>query len=223
MGSRSQCVLWGSVFLLIGSLVPIQKSHASLVTFSFDGIISTVDSPLSGAFSVGQHFSGFYTFESFSPDDDPSSSTGLYRNAVTAPQISIGDYNATGPVLHPDMAGMKSGIQVSLYQSMDSYMMSAGFSGSASGMPPKILTLALNALPQTLLSDDFLPLSPPSSTIAESQASHLFLSFGPSRLYSSAGISGDISSLTVVSLPASAVLFPTGLSLLAAAGRRLRK
>ena len=223
MGSRAQNVFWWSVVLLICSALPVQKSYAALVTFSFDGTLSSVDSPLSGTFTVGQHFSGFYTFESVTPDDDPSSSTGLYRNAVTALQVSIGGYNATGPVLHPDLAGMKSDIQMNLYQSMDSYLMSAGFSGSASGMPPKILTLSLNALPHTLFSDDSIPLLPPSSTIPESQASHLFLGFGPSSLYSSAGIAGDITSLTVVPLPASAVLFPTGLSLLAAAARRLRR
>ena len=75
-----------AVFVAILAGMPV-LAQAELVTFSFEGILSQLDAPLTSTWSPGQAFSGTYTFDSNEPNHG-APGAGFY---MRAPQ----DFHAT--------------------------------------------------------------------------------------------------------------------------------
>lgn len=76
------------------------EAQAAPITFSFNGVVS--DDPLldpadpfGGSISAGTAFSGTYTFESTTPDADPSANGGSYSSAGGTLTANIGGNNLT--------------------------------------------------------------------------------------------------------------------------------
>ncbi len=79
-------------------LAASSSAHASLVTFRFEGEVSSVDSELLGPFSIGEMFTGTYTFDSDALTDALSSSVPpvyVWRDAITEISFTMGEYVAS--------------------------------------------------------------------------------------------------------------------------------
>src|SRR5215471_12201681 len=87
--SRAVMCLTALGFALFSAL---PTAHATSTTFAYTGIVQTVVPALSGTFQPGDAFSGSYTFESTTPDADPSPGFGSYPNAITGLTFTIGSY-----------------------------------------------------------------------------------------------------------------------------------
>lgn len=75
-------------------------TFATPVTFYFGGVITEVDDPMNvlmGRIEVGDPFSGSYTFDLSTPDLDPSPMFGLYDDAFTRMQLTVGDESFIHP------------------------------------------------------------------------------------------------------------------------------
>src|SRR5262249_3374126 len=76
------------LLFLLAAVVAAQTisraGSAQLVTFRFDGTVTSVDSPLGAQFAVGNTVTGFYTTNLATPDSDPAPNTGQYQNPFTA-------------------------------------------------------------------------------------------------------------------------------------------
>jgi hypothetical protein len=68
-----------------------------MVTFQFEGRLTSVDSELTSEFAVGDKFTGTYTFNPNVPPDDPDLAelvgTFTFANAVSAMSFTSGNYN----------------------------------------------------------------------------------------------------------------------------------
>jgi len=93
MALKTLCVL--VLIGLLGAAHPI-VAHASPITFSFTGLVSPYplldpDDPFGGTIGDGTAFSGDYTFDSATPDSDPT--------------VNIGSYTSPGGTLTVDIGG----------------------------------------------------------------------------------------------------------------------
>jgi hypothetical protein len=85
-----------AVFAALAAL-GTSRSQADLITFYFQGTVNNVNPVLSGEFSVGERFSGSYTFDSDTPNTsggDPPN-FGLYTGALTALSFTIDSYTGS--------------------------------------------------------------------------------------------------------------------------------
>ena len=78
-----------------------QSAHAVPFTFEFAGEIDSIDSPLSGAFSLGRQFNATMTFDSGISDGDPNPNVGHYFENIYSFDFSIEDY-FSGPTARSD-------------------------------------------------------------------------------------------------------------------------
>lgn len=79
------------------SLIAARPTDAGTIRFNFTGTVESVSSTESlflVVFNTTQTMSGFYTFESTTPDEEASSESGLY--ALTGYSITVGSYTAAG-------------------------------------------------------------------------------------------------------------------------------
>jgi hypothetical protein len=97
-----------SILMLLASLtvliISISHVHASMVTFQFEGELTSVDSELSNEFSEGDTFKTSYTFDTTSPAtrSSPFIDGSIVRipfasfdNAITAMSFEIRPYSAS--------------------------------------------------------------------------------------------------------------------------------
>ncbi len=70
---------------------------ATTITFIVEGNVDRVPVELASAFSIGDLFHLEYTFESTTPDSNPSNiKRGFYDNAITSLSVTVGGYSASG-------------------------------------------------------------------------------------------------------------------------------
>ncbi len=88
---------WAVVLVVTGTIPvnTVQPAMATRLTFVAQGTVDFVCPELSGTFSLGDIFILVYTFESATPDSNPSPMRGDYFNAITALSATVGAYNAT--------------------------------------------------------------------------------------------------------------------------------
>jgi len=99
--TASQQVL--KIALLLGLFA--QTARGDFVTFGFEGTVTDVDDPdnhLGGAVVVGSPFSGFYTFDSETPDSRAHPKLGFYEDVLTELEGQVGGLSF---VLAPASAG----------------------------------------------------------------------------------------------------------------------
>ena len=202
-----------------GSLLEI--ASATLITFNFEGNVTSVSPSVSSYFSTSDQLIGSFTFDSNAPDLSPSIQFGGYQlnqlsftlgqnsySPVSLPTsgISILSNSALGP--HPG-------------QSADSYRVYSdhNIGPSAGLLLPTGFAFSISGLNK--FPDDSLPLTPPS--LANLLSSQRAFSMGFVQPVGAVGnVNGELTSLTLapVPLPGAVLLFGTGLLGLGALGRR---
>jgi hypothetical protein len=165
-------VSWGAV------------ARAEGIMFSFTGTVTAVhDSTgvLQSHFGVGQLLGGTYSFESTTPDTDPSQSTGFYAGALTSMDVAFGDVCAVHLISASDSA-IVVGDDTGLTNAIDQYIAFGDVTGtSVGGMSPARLGINLLAADPSTFSSDALPLVPPplSAFVLAEDYSTLFFGAGP--------------------------------------------
>lgn len=208
--------------LLLG-LSPLQDSQAASITYNFEGYVTGIagaffelPSPFSA--SVGQPITGSLTYETNTVDIASSDPVyGNYIGPITNVSISLGSYVGIGDQYNNSRMEIWNNLPFGP-STLDQLTVSSHATG------PTFNETALSNI-ALLLSDgsglalggDVLGPIPPLGTFSNNN--DIFLQF--SGLYRTS-LQGQLTSLTSVPLPGAAVLFPTGLTLLATAFRRLR-
>jgi hypothetical protein len=209
--------LIAALVLVIGWGGVAGAAHAALVTFHFEGNVTAISPVLSSDFSLSDQFRGSYSFDSFAPDLDPLARSGGYRLANASLTLggktySIGTLGgAIGVVLDDGVTHSPS------------YNMVTTLAGPNIGwLFPDGMTLTVAG--NNLLTDDALPLTPPSlSNLNINSIRFVMGGFNPANgLLDNGAVLGHITSLslTAVPLPGAVFLFGSGVLGLAAFGRR---
>jgi len=195
--------------LLLCSGLVATPAMAASITYNFTGDVTRVDPLVSPRFDNSMTMKGSMTFDVDMVDQHPGdSSSGLY--GVESFTVTIGGYTATlGPSLagstqflndSPDLKGL-DGV-FALMEELNGA--NENFNGNFLG--PRLFGIALVG-PSNLLVSDALPMSAPSlSSLAFNE---FRLAFGPDGV--AGGVSGVVTSLTAVPLPAAVLLFSAGL------------
>ncbi len=199
---NDQVIRTGFLTVVVGvtgaiSFNTVQPAMATPLTFVAEGTVDYVDPQLSGNFSLGDIFTVVYTFESATPDSNPSPNRGDYSNAITALSTTVGTYNATYAGNNILMVFNDLGSDqyfISLLESMSGPSVN-GFDLSDHQGP----ILQLRDPTGTAFTTDALPTSPPNPADFISGGTFLALEFvdplDPSNL---AGVSADVSSIILV-------------------------
>ena len=192
-----------TLLLLLGTALSGPVS-ASPITFAFTGNVISVDAPLSGTFNTSQTLSGFYTFESTTPDTVPLDPTlGSYTGALTALSFTVGSYTGTGPAL-PGGTIVVENNRVMPFQPIprDSYTAGGEVVGpDVGGLSPLFVFVGLADPTGTALNSDSLPTSPPTLS-AFTQGLGFALIFGlPAFPENEEQVRGTLTSLTLVTEP----------------------
>lgn len=191
-------------------------AHAALITFKFEGNVNAINPLLNPPFTLSDKFQGFYSFNSLTPDRDPDARTGSYRLANAS--LTLGGKTYSMGTVLPNFIAVV--LQDGLSNS-PSYNVVTTLTGSdVNGFFPASLTLKLAG--NNLFTNDSLPLSPPGLANLNTNSIRFDMGgFDPrTGILGTAGVSGEITSLTAVPLPGAVLLFGTGLISLAALGRR---
>jgi hypothetical protein len=200
---RVTSLVWLTSWIVLSLACGQQKAAATSITFQFTGIVSTVDAPLAGTFSVGQSFSGSYTFDSNLIDTFPADPTvGRYTPVVYS--FNVGSYHGSGA------NGM---IQVQTSPVQEYLFDAQPFVASpVNGFPPSQFHLDLFGSSGMPIANDSLPLTPPK--LSDFQNNFFLVRFEDASQNRSYDVRGPITSLTVPE-PASslALLFPALASL----------
>ena len=204
-------------------------TEAAPVTFYFAGEITNVTTTLGTArgFNPGQPFFGAYTFDTATPDVASSPSTGIYRGLTS---FSV---NIAGQAIVPSQqpTGLSDGIFVFNNEAaiQDRYSVSGlGTGPEVAGWRFRQMNVFLVDPSQSVFSDDALPSTPPSlSAFAQRSANFAFTNRDAlGNVLGFGSVNGRFTSLSLVPIPPTLVLFGTGVSVLVAlraVGRRLDK
>lgn len=225
-------------FMIVGGLVGsigafftgvlAWPADAAPVTFRFTGEITSVTTTLSSArgFNPGQTFFGTYTFETTTADAIPSSDRGAYRG-ITAFSVNMAG-QAIVPLQPP--VGLSDGIFILNNEGAvrDRYsLLSSGSGPEIAGWQFRQMNIDLLDSSQSVFSNDTLPTTPPSlSSFAQRPTSFTFSNrdaLGNFRGFGS--VDGKLTSLSLVPIPPTLLLFGSGVMVLAALhtiGRRSR-
>ncbi|MDR4465832.1 MAG: hypothetical protein MRJ66_16365 [Nitrospira sp.] len=173
---------------------------AASVTYNFTGDVTGVDSLVSSKFNNSMTMSGSMTVDNV--DQFPGSgAAGIY--AVQSFTVSIGGYTATlGP------SADSSTIVFNAPTGDGFFSLIEQINGeNVNFLGPRNFTMGLFG-PSTIWDSDALPTSVPSLSSFAS-VNEFRLGFGPVGV--NAGVSGVLTSLTAVPLPAAVILFGAGL------------
>ena len=93
-GIKRTCFLM-KLLLLTVILVSIPAIQADIITFQYEGEITSVDTGLEGVFSIGDSFEGTYTFES-ETDSLDNSLVFFHGNAISATSLKSDTFTTLG-------------------------------------------------------------------------------------------------------------------------------
>jgi hypothetical protein len=195
--------------MLLGVTTAVTPANAALITFNFTGTVTAVGSNLGGTttFSNGQTLTGSYTFNSATADSNGGPTIGTYNGTISNLVVNIGSYSAT-------LGAGTNFIQVKNLPTSDSYTMQAPFSGATvNGHTPQLFGISLVDPTHTAFGNDHLPTTAPNLGSFATKDFRLVFNGGPT-----ATVSGVLTSLTAVPLPAAVILFGAGLIALVGLG-----
>jgi len=201
------------IIALCSLLLSGNAAHAALVTYSFTGIVDDVHPQLESTFSEGQSLLGSITVNMADTNINPR--VGHY--AVTNFSLNVGGYIATmGPSGQVQIQDKLTG-----FDRTDG-LVSAPNGQSVDGLSLRQFDIGLQE-PASLFNSDALPMTPPSlSSFNKLNQFRLLFGEGLGR-----SVSGTLTSLSAVPLPAVAILFGVGLIALVGLGagglRNLRR
>lgn len=186
---------------------------AGLVTFSFNGVVDSVDTSL--VFSPGQTLAGSYTFESTTPLSSPDNQ---YNGAITSIAGSLSPYTATLGT-GSNFIAVRNGLSTG-----DHYILSAPLDPlpAVSGLSVRFEMELIDPTAMAF-NNEALAATPPSLSAFATKSFRLVFE---DAAHANAQVRGTLTSLTAVPLPAAVVLFGAGLVALAGLGagsRRQRK
>ena len=164
------------ILVLTGvSFGTVEPAMATRLTFVAQGTVDFVDNPLSGTFSLGDNFTVEFTFESLTPDSNPSPNRGDYFNAITALSVTVGPYSATatgdGIITIFNNLGGEDQYRIDLTDPM------AGPSVNGFDLSTQTALLQLRDPTGTAFTTDALPTSPPNPADFVSGGTFLALQF----------------------------------------------
>ena len=177
-------------------------SMAASITYNFAGDVTGVDPLMSARFNNSMTMSGSMTVTKV--DQEPGLSFGIYD--VQSFNVTIGGYTAT---LGPSPAGSTIILDSPPVGGADGFfgVMEQINGENVNFLGPRIFGIGLMG-PSTLFGSDALPMSVPSVS-SFATLNQFRLGFGPEGV--AGGVSGVVTSLTAVPLPAAVVLFGIGL------------
>jgi hypothetical protein len=199
--------------LLLCSGLAATPAMAALITYNFTGDVTGVHPLVSSGFDTSMKMKGSMTVVNMVDQgpDPRDSSYGLYE--VQSFNVTIGDYTAT---LRPSSAGsieivhewlteagtLTDGLFAAMEQ-MDANIVNL--------LDPRFFAISLfgPSRPDKLFGSDALPIALPPSVSSFKELNDFRLVFG--LVGTPVEVSGDITSLTVVPLPAAVLLFGAGL------------
>jgi hypothetical protein len=202
---------------LLVSGVLVAPASAALLQFAYTGAVSDVHSSLFPTFNTGQTLTGFYTFNSLTPDSNASSNIGRYNGTIQALTVNLGSYTAT-------LGNSGSNfIEIRNQPSSDGYEIRAPLTGATvNGFSPLRFRIELIDPSATAFTNDQLPTTPPSLSSFATNRFRIVFEDGNGT----ARVRGSLTSLTAIPLPAAILLFGAGLIALVglgAGGWRQRK
>lgn len=208
-----RCLACSALLLILFCLVSIRESQGALITYTFEGTVTGV-----GGFAfeelhpvnVGQTLTGSLTYETSTPDINLLSQVGYYEGAITNLSFAFPSYSG-------GIGGSNAINFIDIEHNFSPYgdriNLGAPVTGPAfNGVSPEGFLILLQDFRGEAVSNTALGTIPPLSAFPQYHSFNLrFSDIG----YGNSGVAGTLTSLTPVPLPAAAVLFPTGLSLLA--------
>src|SRR5262245_25073811 len=189
LGFTASMLLWASI--------AVTPATAATIQYSFTGTVDRVNSQLSSTFNTSQLMSGLVTVNT--SDTNAPSNIGNY--AITSFSLNIGGYTAT----------MGTSGQVEIrngFPGLDGFNVTVNAPNgmNVDSIAPRIFEIPLLG-PSSIFSNDALPTTPPSVS-AFSNFNQWRLAFGPGL---GRRVSGIVTNLTAVPLPAAVILFGAGL------------
>ena len=189
LGFTASMLLWASI--------AVTPATAAFIQYSFTGTVDKVQSQLSSTFNKSQLMSGLMTVNTSDTNGLPT--IGNY--AITPFSLNIGGYTAT----------MGTSGQVEIRNELvglDQFnvTVNAPTGLNVNFLAPRIFEIQLRG-PASIFSNDALPTTPPSVS-AFSNFNQWRLVFGPGV---GQAVSGLVTNITVVPLPAAVILFGAGL------------
>jgi hypothetical protein len=214
--SRTRALLFGLLaFIVCGFLYP-EGPHAALLTYDFEGTVD--NAPSTYPFSSGQIITGSFTYDSSTADGTPADPVnGNYYSVMTSLSFSLGSY-----VGGTDGSGVS---QIRLVNNSPGTGFSDYWISLTTVTAPNVNGASLQTIELLLQDPQALALTNkalgPITPFPAWRTSIFQLAFRDS-FNSSSVVEGHLTSLAPVPLPAAAILFPSGLGLLAFAFRRVR-
>ncbi len=211
-GSNKLIVLFLAIF------VP-ELSHASLITFAFEGIVTS--SNKEAVFSIGQSISGQYTFDSTVEDSLPQNTEQGVYDAIRAFSFLSGTYAVNATPSNSANSGGTITINRNTVFDPQEYKVflirdpfySERWGPDVDGEQLVRMWLKLEGGTQQPIDSIDLPLTAPDLSAFDSAVFGLFFELDPTG-FDSAGVKFAVSSLTTVPLPPGFVLFISGLIIL---------
>jgi hypothetical protein len=223
---------------LVFAVQLIPAAEAALVTFRFEGFVSSTNKP--AVFPLGQGLNGTYTFDSETPDQNPGNpDQGVYAPVVVFPytdseggvrrfSFTSGSYTATG--IAPDLTNAGGGIIVnktSSFEPVSSYEVVVDVGNSPLGPDvngEQLVSMWLSLQDATGRVPDSidLPLTPPNLDDFTSTAFGLFFdadATGPAPPLGGSVVF-TVTSLAPIPVPPAFYLFGSGLLGLVGMARR---
>lgn len=209
--------------MLLWASIEAPPVTADLITFAFDGRVTSVGSSLLGSTSSfgntpftpdSLFLKGTYRFDSSTP---PFPSPGIYPDAISILTFQLRDtsdtlvYSGSLSTITPNTILVTNNLL-----GPDMYVVSAPFSGtSVNTHNPNLFSISLSG-PASVFSDTSLPTTPPSlSSFTIPTQFNVIFDGGVQSV-----ISGIITSLAPVPLPPAFILFGAGLVGLVGLGAR---
>ena len=195
--------------MLLWASIVVTPAMAASIQYSFTGNVDNVHNQLSSTFNTTQSMEGLMTVNT-----SDTNGSGTFGNfAIETFTVTIGGYTATWGMGTSGLVEIRNGPGNAAGADRFNVTVTAPSGGNVNFLGPRIFDIQLRG-PNSIFSSDALPTTSPS--IASFTNRNLWrLVFGPGNGHV---VRGDITSMTVVPLPAAVILFGAGLVALVGLG-----